>query len=208
MNESVKKAIEFLAGLGVIVPEEKHEKFAQDFFKQFKHASEMDAKIETANAEITRINGLLETANAEIQSFKEVDIDGIQAKITQYESDIAAKDAAHAKELENLTFESWKNEQLSSTGAKSTKAYGALFDWDALKSSNNRDADFKAAHETTKAENAYMFPDENPHKKLDLPPPGDFGKPITKEALQKMTYTEKYEFKSNNPDLYSAIMKG
>lgn len=52
------------------------------------------------------------------------------------------------------------------------------------------------------------FAPPNPNKLLNIPPAGEFGEVITKEAYQKMNYMQRYEFKQNNPDLYATITKG
>ena len=123
---------------------------------------------------------------SKLKKFDGVNIEEYQGKIKALSDEISANKLAYETEKAESAFEAWKNENLAATGAKNKKAYAALFDWDALKKSTNRDTDFSTMNETLKKENSFMFDDGNPNREADkqMPPTGNGGTPDNKDPFQ------------------------
>lgn len=135
-------------------------------------------------AEIQRLNGLdikkeqeklgkvelerdnykeqLETAQGALKEFEGIDVDNLKGEIEKLQNDLKAKDEQYQKDLADRDFNVLLDSQISSFGAKNSKAVKALLDIDALKDSKNQTEDIKKALEDVKTENDYLFGSDEP----------------------------------------------
>ena len=118
-------------------------------------------KEKTATQEKT-ISGL----KNDLGEFKDVDVSGLQKKITDLENDIKTKDAAHRQEISDRDFHDLLKESIAAVNGKNAKAIAALLDVDTLKASKNQKEDIAAALKalTEKEDSKMLFgePDPNP----------------------------------------------
>lgn len=118
-------------------------------------------KEKTATQEKT-ISGL----KNDLGEFKDVDVSGLQKKITDLENDIKTKDAAHRQEISDRDFNDLLKESIAAVNGKNAKAITALLDVDTLKTSKNQKEDISAALKalTEKEDSKMLFgePDPNP----------------------------------------------
>lgn len=118
-------------------------------------------KEKTATQEKT-ISGL----KNDLGEFKDVDVSGLQKKITDLENDIKTKDAAHRQEISDRDFNDLLKESIAAVNGKNAKAITALLDVDTLKASKNQKEDIAAALKalTEKEDSKMLFgePDPNP----------------------------------------------
>ncbi len=118
-------------------------------------------KEKTATQEKT-ISGL----KNDLGEFKDVDVSGLQKKITDLENDIKTKDAAHRQEISDRDFNDLLKESIVAVKGKNAKAITALLDVDTLKASKNQKEDIAAALKalTEKEDSKMLFgePDPNP----------------------------------------------
>lgn len=118
-------------------------------------------KEKTATQEKT-ISGL----KNDLGEFKDVDVSGLQKKITDLENDIKTKDAAHRQEISDRDFNDLLKESIAAVNGKNAKAIAALLDVDTLKASKNQKEDIAAALKalTEKEDSKMLFgePDPNP----------------------------------------------
>ena len=118
-------------------------------------------KEKTATQEKT-ISGL----KNDLGEFKDVDVSGLQKKITDLENDIKTKDAAHRQEISDRDFNDLLKESIAAVKGKNAKAITALLDVDTLKASKNQKEDITAALKalTEKEDSKMLFgePDPNP----------------------------------------------
>lgn len=118
-------------------------------------------KEKTATQEKT-ISGL----KNDLGEFKDVDVSGLQKKITDLENDIKTKDAAHRQEISDRDFNDLLKESIAAVNGKNAKAITALLDVDTLKASKNQKEDIYAALKalTEKEDSKMLFvePDPNP----------------------------------------------
>jgi hypothetical protein len=118
-------------------------------------------KEKTATQEKT-ISGL----KNDLGEFKDVDVSGLQKKITDLENDIKTKDAAHRQEISDRDFNDLLKESIAAVNGKNAKAITALLDVDTLKASKNQKEDISAALKalTEKEDSKMLFgePDPNP----------------------------------------------
>lgn len=146
---------DILTKYGISVPEDKQADFEKDFNENYKTVNEVN-KIITAR---DTYKSQLDTAQNTLKTFEGVDVNELQGKISKLTADLAAKDSDFQAKIADMEFNALLDGQISAAKAKNVKAVKALLDVDALRKSQNRDADIKSAIESVKTDNDYMFED-------------------------------------------------
>lgn len=102
----------------------------------------------------------------DLEGFKDVDVSGMQQKITNLENDLKTKETDYQAQIADRDFQDILKDSISSAKGKNTKAIAALLDIDTLKSSKNQKEDIAAAIKAlTEAEDSKMLfgePEANP----------------------------------------------
>ena len=75
---------------------------------------------------------------------------------------LSQKETEYQAKIADMEFDAKLSELLKQSGVKNAKAAKALLDLDTLKVSKNQDADIKAAVDTCKEENGYLFGSDEP----------------------------------------------
>ena len=91
-----------------------------------------------------------------------VSVEDLQGKITALTGQLADKDKAWQAKLDGMAFDGRIKEAITAAKGRNAKAIAALLDVEALRASKNQDGDIKAALETLKKENGYLFDDDPP----------------------------------------------
>ena len=99
----------------------------------------------------------LATAKDGLKAFEGVDVKDLQGKITQLQTDLAAKETEYQGRIADMEFTGELNTAITAAKGRSTKAITALLDVDALKASKNRAQDIQTALEGLKKDNGYLF---------------------------------------------------
>lgn len=133
----------------------------------------------------------LKDARDTLKTFEGVDVNELQGKISKLTADLAAKDSDFQSKIADMEFNALLDGQISAAKAKNVKAVKALLDVDALKNSQNRDADIKSAIESVKTDNGYMFEDGKQPPTVTVP-----GQPASTPSGDK-AYID--AFYKNNP---------
>lgn len=161
----MKNIQEILSDYGLSVPEDKSADFDKVFKENYKTVAEV-GKIETAR---DNYKSQLETAQNTLKSFDGVDVSELKGQIQKLTGDLATQETAYNQKIADMEFHSLLDGQISAAKAKNVKAVKALLDVDALKNSQNRDADIQSALESVKADNGYLFDDGNPVPTVTVP---------------------------------------
>ena len=170
------------------------------------NAKEGMTKLET---QIETLQGQLEVANKEIEGFKELDVEEIEKRAEDYKDKFEEAERLAKEKLEGLQFEHQLENAIRDSKARNVTAVKALLDIEKLKQSNNQIDDIKAAIELTKAENEFLFGDDEPIGTGGSMGNGSRGKGklITKEEFEEMDYHEKRELYNTDIDLYRELAK-
>jgi hypothetical protein len=186
----MKNIHELLKELGLEIPADKKADFDKAVGENYKTGEEFNRKLEKLN----NVEAQLTEAKESRKSFEGVDVSALNGKITELTNSLAAKDAEYNQRIADMEFDAALDSAISASGAKNAKAVRALLDLDALKASKNRDGDIKAALESVKGENDYMFksdePIMNPTGRVDTNPVNP----------KKMSLTEAMKYKNAHPD--------
>ncbi len=161
----MKNIQEILAQYGLTVPEDKTADFDKVFKENYKTVAEV-GKIETAR---DNYKSQLDEATTTLKSFEGVDVSELKGEISKLQGDLAKKESAYNAKIADMEFHSLLDGKISAANAKNVKAVKALLDVDALKKSQNRDADIQSALESVKTDNGYLFEDGKPVPTVTVP---------------------------------------
>jgi hypothetical protein len=152
-------------------------------------------KTVTAESDRDNYKGQLETAQKALKDFEGVDVKDLQGKITTLTNDLKTKETEYQSQLADRDFNALLEGQITTFGAKNSKAVKALLDIEALKSSKNQTEDIKAALTTAKTENDYLFGSAEPINNAvrstnNTPPAGDSNTNALRAAMGLKPATE------------------
>ena len=165
---------EELIALGI--SEEQAEKVVSawdETLKGYIPKSEHDTKVQ----ELETTKQQLATANQTIEGFK--DYDDIKAEVEEYKNKFEQSEKEKADIQANYEFTGKLQEAAKKAGARALKAVMPYLDVDALKQSQNQDADIAAAFETVKKDNAFLFGANEPINNPTGPTGGGNGNQTT-----------------------------
>lgn len=101
----------------------------------------------------------LATAQTTLKSFEGVSVTELNGKITALTADLVAKDAEYQKQLADRDFNDLLKVTADGFKPRDIKAVMPFLDVEKLKESKNQETDIKAAMESVKKDNAYLFQD-------------------------------------------------
>ena len=154
----MKNIFDILAGIEVVIPEEKKADFETAFNENYKTIVEVD-KLKTAR---DNYKSQLDTAQETLKGFEGVDVKDLQSKITALQNNITAKETEYQQKLADRDFNDKLNGLIAEAGGRNSKAIAALIDLETIKTSKNQDTDLQSAIEKCKAENDYLFGSTEP----------------------------------------------
>lgn len=113
--------------------------------------------IEREKSKATAFKTQLDTATATLKTFEGVNVEELRTKITTLTNDLAAKTAAHEKELADRDFNDTVKKYADEFKARDVRTVMPFLDEERLKASKNQESDIKAAFEEIKKEHGYLF---------------------------------------------------
>ena len=135
----------------------------------------------------------LETAKDSLKNFEGVNVQDMQAKITQLTADLTQKDKEYQDKIADMEFQSEIDKAVNASKARNATAVKALLNLDELKASKNQTEDIKKALEKVKADNDFLFASDEPVQNPVAPTTG-------KLPNQKMTLLEAMKYKNEHPE--------
>lgn len=113
-------------------------------------------------ADYEAIKERLKTAEDGLKAFDGVDVKDLQGKVDTLKGQLSDKDKEWQAKLDNMAFDGRVKDAITAAKGRNAKAISALLDVEALRSSKNQEADIKAALETLKKDNSYLFETQTP----------------------------------------------
>lgn len=153
----MKNIMEICKDFGIEIPADKHTEFNKAVAENYKTVAEHEKKVnrltEDLNAEKKRADDAVET----LKGFEGKDFDAITKDRDEWQRKHNELVETHKKETEEREFNEMLSAAISETKGKNTKAITALLDLNALRKSKNQEKDIKAALESVKKDNEYLF---------------------------------------------------
>ena len=124
-----------------------------------KDIERIKTDLETKAEEIEKLNAQLAEAGKTIESFKEMDIDGIKAAAEEWKTKAEQAQAEAEQKVQAIKFEHALKDALAAAKAKNPKAVKALLEMDKIKFSEDGNSleGLDEQLETIKQENDYLF---------------------------------------------------
>lgn len=124
-----------------------------------KDIERIKTDLETKAEEIEKLNAQLAEAGKTIESFKEMDIDGIKAAAEEWKTKAEQAQAEAEQKVQAIKFEHALKDALAAAKARNPKAVKALLDLDKVKFSEDGNSleGLDEQLETIKQENDYLF---------------------------------------------------
>lgn len=144
--------------------EEIDKKVSAEIGKSFVAKADFDAK----NSELKTVKDQLAEAGTTIEGFRAMDIDGIKKAAEEYKAKAEQAEKDAAAQLEDYKFGTWLDGLIAQNKGRDPAVIRTLAGEErlqALRTSQNRDADAKALFEELHKQSAYAFEDQTP------PPP-------------------------------------
>lgn len=101
----------------------------------------------------------LAKANQTIEGFKAMDVDGIKAAADDWKQKYEQAEQDAAAKIAGMEFTGLLDSAIASAKGRNAKALRGLLDIETLKASKNQSDDIKAALETLKESDGYLFDD-------------------------------------------------
>ena len=159
-------------------------------------------------ADYESVKEQLKTAKEGLKAFEGVSVEDLQGKITALTGQLADKDKQWQAKLDGMAFDGRIKEAITAAKGRSSKAIIGELGADKLnelRNSKNQEADIKAALETLKKENGYLFDDDPPARYASGTGTQQMTGAVTKESFAKMGYRERLKIKQENPNLYEQV---
>lgn len=112
----------------------------------------------------------LTTAQATLKGMEGVDVAGLQNQIQTLNTQLGNKDSEIEKIKADYAFDAALKEAIRAASGRNEKAIMALLDMDALKASKNQESDIKAALESLKKDNDYLFKSDSVPRVVSVTP--------------------------------------
>jgi DNA repair exonuclease SbcCD ATPase subunit len=160
--------------------------------------------------EVKELEGQLKDRDKQLKDLSKQagDNEDLQNQIKQLQQENKQKDDDYQAKLAAKTFDYTLSEALRDAKARNPKAVKALLNTEAIKLDGDKllglDEQLKGLQES----DAYLFQTEEPQgPKGRTPNPGNKGEPgvVTKDQFHSMSYTERAQLYSENPDLYQKL---
>ena len=148
-----------LSEAGITVPEDKRAEFDKAVAENYKTSAEFEKKVNRMQSDLDAVQKRAEDAEETLKGFEGKDFDAITRDRDEWKKKHDDAVAAHKKEQEEREFNQLLEDSIADSKGKNTKAIAALLDVEKLRSSKNQHADMKAALETLRTENGYLFED-------------------------------------------------
>lgn len=154
-----------LSEAGVTIPEDKKADFDKAVAENYKTAAEFEKKVNRLTEDLNAATKRADTAEETLKGFEGKDFDAITKDRDEWQRKHNELVETHKRETEEREFNEGLSAAITEAKGKNAKAIMALLDLDKLRSSKNQDKDIKAALDSLRTENGYLFGDNggDPH---------------------------------------------
>ena len=185
----MKNIIDICKDFGIEIPADKHAEFNKAVAENYKTIAEHEKKVNRLTDDLAAEKKRADDAVETLKGFEGKDFDAIIRDRDEWKTKHDNAVAAHQKEQEEREFNEMLSAAISESKGKNNKAITALLDLDALRKSKNQEKDIKAALESIKKDNEYLFDTTGtPPARFD--DPGNKGNPagtLTRDDIMKIT---------------------
>lgn len=186
----MKNIIDICKDFGIEIPADKHAEFNKAVAENYKTIAEHEKKVNRLTDDLNAATKRADTAEETLKGFEGKDFEAITKERDEWKRKHEEQEAAHKKEQEDREFNEGLSAAIAEAKGKNAKAIMALLDLDKLRGSRNLDKDIKAALDSLRTENGYLFEDNGGKPAFTQPNgngAGGGGKPMTREEIMNIT---------------------
>lgn len=165
----MKNIIEICKDFGLEVPADKHADFLKAVNSEYKTVVDYEKKVNRLTEDLAAEKKRADDAVETLKGFDGKDFDAITKDRDEWQRKHNELVETHKKETEEREFNEMLSTAISESKGKNTKAITALLDLDALRKSKNQEKDIKAALDSLRTENGYLFDDNGGNPKFTDP---------------------------------------
>jgi hypothetical protein len=148
-----------LSELGITVPEDKKADLDKAVAENYKTSAEFEKKVNRLTEDLNAATKRADTAEETLKGFEGKDFDAITKDRDEWQRKHNELVASHKKETEEREFNEGLSAAITEAKGKNAKAIMALLDLDKLRGSKNQEKDIKAALDSLRTDNGYLFND-------------------------------------------------
>lgn len=168
---------------------------SQDIGKAKNEVDSLATKLNTAQAEITALQGQIADRDNQLNDLKEIDAQGLQAEITRLQAENDAAQERYKADIEAVKLEAAIDVEILNAKGRNGKAIKALIDREKLKLKDDGTIEGLDIALLKKSD-PYLFDEVQTKSKGNPLSTGDNGTDIS-----KMSYEELAAFMEENPDV-------
>lgn len=173
-----------LSELGITIPEDKKSDFDKAVAENYKTSAEHEKKVTRLTDDLAAEKKRADTAEETLKGFEGKDFDAIIKERDEWKKKHDEALVLHKKEQEEREFNEILSAAITESKGKNAKAITALLDMEKLRGSRNLDKDIKAALDTLRTENGYLFEDNGGKPYFTSPNGGGpSGGAVTRETI-------------------------
>ena len=155
----MKNIIDICKDFGIEIPADKHAEFNKAVAENYKTVAEHEKKVNRLTDDLAAEKKRADSAVETLKGFEGKDFEAITQERDKWKKDYEDTVAAHKKEQEDREFGSTLETAITEAKGKNAKAIMALLDLDKLRGSKNQEKDIKAALDSLRTDNGYLFDD-------------------------------------------------
>lgn len=155
----MKNIIEICKDFGIEIPADKHAEFNKAVAENYKTVAEHEKKVNRLTEDLAAEKKRADTAVETLKGFEGKDFEAITKDRDKWKKDYEDTVAAHKKEKEDREFNDILSAAIAEAKGRNAKAIMANLDMEKLRSSRNLDKDIKAALDSLRTDNGYLFED-------------------------------------------------
>lgn len=195
----MKNMIEICKDFGFEIPEDKQTEFLKAVNGEYKTVAEY----EKAQNKLSAATQRAESAEETLKGFEGKDFDAITRERDEWKRKYDQNVAAYQRQQEEDAFNDLLKNAVTEAKGRNSKAICALLDLEKLRGSRNQERDVKAALESLKADNGYLFEDNGGAAKFTQPNHNNGGGAITvKDIMAIKDPTERQAKIAQNMQLF------
>lgn len=186
----MKNIIDICKDFGIEIPADKHAEFNKAVAENYKTVAEHEKKVNRLTDDLAAEKKRADTAEETLKGFEGKDFEAITRERDEWKRKHEEQEAAHKKEKEDREFNDILSAAITEAKGRNAKAIMANLDLEKLRGSRNLDKDIKAALDSLRTENGYLFEDNGGKPAFTQPSgngAGGGGKPITREEIMSIT---------------------
>ena len=155
----MKNITEILSEYGITIPDDKQAGFNKVFAENYKTIVEHEKKVKRLTDDLEAEKKRAETAEETLKGFEGKDFEAITRERDEWKRKHDEAEAAHKQEQDEREFNDLLSAAIAESKGKNAKAITALLDLETLRGSKNQEKDIKAALDSVRTDNGYLFED-------------------------------------------------